>query len=79
MQSAFFVLPNQYISPPPGCQQRFFVFLNNFQVPRQEYPCTHESGKEVSLMENRNNQNEREQNQQNNQKEQRQNQKENRK
>ena len=55
------------------------VFLNNFQVPWQEYPCTHESGKEVSLMENRNNQNEREQNQQNNQKEQRQNQKENRK
>ncbi len=37
------------------------------------------SGKEVFSMENRNNQNEREQNQQNNQKEQRQNQKENRK
>jgi hypothetical protein len=35
--------------------------------------------KEVFSMENRNNQNEREQNQQNNQKEQRQNQKENRK
>lgn len=78
MQSAFFVLPIQYTSLPPGCQQRFFVFLYNFLVPWQEYPCTHESGKEVSLMENRNN-NQNEQNQQNNQKEQRQNQKENRK
>lgn len=79
MQPAFFVLPSQYTSPPPLCQQRFFIFLNNFLSPRQKYLCTHESGKEVCLMENRNNQNEREQNQQNNQKEQRQNQKENRK
>ncbi|WP_304642905.1 hypothetical protein, partial [uncultured Oscillibacter sp.] len=36
MQSAFFVLPNQYISPPPVCQQRFFSFLNIFQIRRQE-------------------------------------------
>ena len=58
MQSAFFVLPNQYISPPPVCQQRFFSFLNIFQIRRQEYslnslegafkPASRRSGQAIS-------------------------------
>ena len=85
MQSAFFVLLDQYTSPAVVCQLYFSGFLCIFEsFPGHNRDCIREA-KGGTFMQNReNNQNERNQNQNQNQRENKQqneqrNQKENRK